>query len=58
MKSRQLVPKTGRVTNVKPWPKKAARQLYKQADDDAKALRMFMAAQANFVEERPLLDFN
>jgi hypothetical protein len=46
-----LATQTGRVTNINPLPAKVAKRLYKQKDDDAEAIRLFMAAQATDVEE-------
>jgi hypothetical protein len=46
-----LVSDTGRVTNIDPLSAKVARRLYKQADDDAESIRLFMAAQVTDIEE-------
>jgi len=40
-----------RITNVDPLPDKVAKKLYRQADDDADSIKMFMAAQVKTVEE-------
>jgi hypothetical protein len=40
-----------RVTNVAPLPNKVARTLYPQPDDDADAIRVFMAAQSKNAQE-------
>lgn len=47
----QLAAAQARVTNVNPLPAKVARALYAQPDDDAEAIRLFMAAQSKTVEE-------
>jgi hypothetical protein len=41
----------GRLTNIDPLPRNVAKRLYKQPDDDADAIRMFMGAQVTSVEE-------
>ena len=46
-----LVSETGRLTNIDPLPGKIAKRLYKQNDDDADAIKMFMAAQVIEIEE-------
>jgi hypothetical protein len=47
----RFLKQTSQVTNVDPLPKRVARRLYSQADDDADAIRLFMAAQAKSIEE-------
>jgi hypothetical protein len=42
---------SSRVTNVAPLPNKVARALYSQPDDDADAIRVFMATQAKSARE-------
>jgi hypothetical protein len=42
---------TGRITNVTPLPDRVARHLYAQADDDAEAISLFMAAQSKGIDE-------
>ena len=46
-----LAADAGRVTNVDPLPANTAKRLYKERDDDADAIRLFMAAQVVDVEE-------
>ena len=46
-----LSTQAARVTNVDPLPEKTARRLYRQADDDTDSIRLFMAAQAESIEE-------
>jgi hypothetical protein len=46
-----LSTETRRITNVDPLPGKILKRLYKQADDDADSIRLFMAAQAKAIEE-------
>lgn len=41
----------GRITNVDPLPGDQARALYRQPDDDAEGIRIFMKAQSAQVEE-------
>lgn len=41
----------GRVTNVAPLSEKVARRLYSEPEDDAEAIRLFVAAQARMIEE-------
>jgi hypothetical protein len=43
--------KLQRITNVDPLPDKVLKRLYAQEDDDAKFIRVFMAAQTKAVEE-------
>ena len=46
-----LSAETGRVTNVDPLPTRVLERLYSQAEDDTDSIRLFMAAQAQTVEE-------
>ena len=46
-----LSTQTSRITNVDPLPDKVLKRLYRQADDDADSIRLFMAAQAKAIEE-------
>jgi hypothetical protein len=41
----------GRVTNVDPLPARILKRLYRQPDDDADSIRLFMAAQVKTIEE-------